>query len=69
MAVDLDDGAVDHGELHVWIIRHGFENPLEDIGLYPVPVALEDGVPVAEGGRQVPPRAAGPRNPQYPFEE
>jgi hypothetical protein len=67
VTVDLDDGAVDHGELHVWIIRHGFENSLENIRLYPVPVALEDGVSTAKGSRQVTPRAAGARNPQHRF--
>ncbi len=69
MAVDLDDGAVDHGVLHVWIVRHGFKTSLENIGIYPVAIALEDRIPLAEVCRQIPPRAAGPRDPQHGFQE
>ena len=48
VAVDFDDGGVDHGELHVRVVREGIENPLEDIGLYPVAEPLEHRVPVPE---------------------
>jgi hypothetical protein len=46
--MDLDDGGVDHGELHIRIIRYSLEKPLENIGLHPVAIALEDRVPLAE---------------------
>ena len=64
MAVNLDDGGVDHRVFHVRIVRHGVEHPLEHIGLHPVAKAFEDGVPLAEGGRQIAPGATRARNPQ-----
>ena len=48
MAVDLDDGGVDHGVLHVRFLRGRIEKPFENIGLYPVSEALEDAIPGAE---------------------
>ncbi|HWT30299.1 MAG TPA: hypothetical protein VN240_04650 [Propylenella sp.] len=39
--MDLDDGGVDHGELHVWLIRAGLEKPNEHIGFDPITVSLE----------------------------
>jgi hypothetical protein len=64
MAVNLDDGGVDHRVFHVRIVRHGVEHPLEHIGLHPVAKAFEHGVPLAEGGRQIAPGATRARNPQ-----
>ena len=61
----LDDGGVHHGVFHVRLIRDGIEKPLENIGFHPVAIPLEDGVPMAERGRQVAPRAASSRNPQH----
>jgi hypothetical protein len=52
MAMDLDDGGVDHGVFHVWRIRAGLENPGEDVCFNPVAVTLENSVPVAEGRRR-----------------
>jgi hypothetical protein len=69
VAVDLDDGGVDHGVFHVRIIRHRVENPLEDPSFHPVAEAREHRVPFAEGGRKIPPGTAGPRNPQHRFEK
>jgi hypothetical protein len=69
VTVDLDDGGVDHGVFHVRIIRHGIENPFEDIGFHPVAEAREHRVPVAEGGRKIPPGTASPYNPQHRFEK
>jgi hypothetical protein len=48
MTVDLDDGGVDHGVFHVWVVRDGVEHPLEHIGFYPIAEAREGAVPVAE---------------------
>ena len=48
MAVDLDDGGIDHGIFHVGLIREGIEKPLENIGLAPVTEAPERRAPVAE---------------------
>ena len=63
--MDFHDGGVDHGVLHVRIIRGGIEKPFENIGFYPVSKPLEDGVPAAELGRKIAPRAAGSRDPQH----
>ena len=65
MAVDLDDGGVDHGVLHVGIVGDGVEQPLPDIRLHPVAETREHAVPVAERGRQIPPRAARSGDPQH----
>src|SRR5271169_4884882 len=63
--MDLDDGGVDHGELHIRIIRYSLEKPLENIGLHPVAIALEDRVPVAEKLGKVAPRTASARDPKH----
>jgi hypothetical protein len=42
MAVDFDDGCVDHGVFQVWLIRAGLKKSDEDIGLDPIPISLED---------------------------
>src|SRR3546814_6074209 len=60
---------VDHGVFHVGLLRAGLENPNENIGFDPITVSLEDGVPVAEGARQVAPRAARAHHPQHRFDE
>jgi hypothetical protein len=64
VAVDLDDGGVNHCVFHVGIIGDGVEQPLPDIPLYPVPEPGEHAVPVAERARQIPPRTAGAGDPQ-----
>ena len=69
MAVNFDDGRVDHGKLHIRIIRYGIENPLENAGLHPIPVALEHRIPVAERRRQISPWAARARDPKHSFEK
>lgn len=81
MAVDLDDRAVDHGELEVGVVGDGAENPLENTGPDPVPEPLEGRVHsrlrsnqwrlalIPELRRQVPSRAAGPRHPQHRLQE
>src|SRR5579863_6846138 len=48
VAVDLDDGGVDHGVLHVRLVRDGIKKPFENIGFDPIAISLEDGVPRAE---------------------
>jgi hypothetical protein len=67
--VDLDDGGVDHSVFHVGFIRAGFEKPNKDIGFDPIAIPLEDGVPVAEQGRQITPWAAGADDPQNGLDE
>jgi hypothetical protein len=69
MAVDLDDGCVDHGVLHVRLVRTGLEKSNENIAFDPIAVSLEDGVPVAEEDREVAPRAARSRHPQNRFDK
>jgi hypothetical protein len=53
VAVDLDDGCVDHGVFHVRFIRTGLKQSDEDVALDPIAVALEDRVPLAEDLRKV----------------
>src|SRR5689334_17772998 len=65
----LDDRGVHHGVLHVRRVRDGIEQPFEYVGLYPVAIPLEDGVPAAKQGRQIAPGAAGSRNPQHRFDK
>src|SRR3546814_8073428 len=65
MTVHLDDCGIDHRIYHVRLLRDGVEQPLENIGLHPIPIALEHRVPFAERARQVAPRAARPHDPQY----
>jgi hypothetical protein len=50
--------------IHVGVIRHGVENPLENVDCYPIAKALERRVSPSELWRQVPPRAARSRDPQ-----
>ena len=69
LAMDLDDGGVDHSVFHVWRIRAGLEKPGEDVRFNPVAVTLENSVPVAEGRRKITPRASRPDNPKYRFNE
>jgi hypothetical protein len=69
VAVDLDDGGVDHGVFHVGLVRAGFEKPNENIGFDPVPISLEDRVSVAEEGWKVTPRAARAHDPEHCLDE
>jgi hypothetical protein len=69
VTVDLDDGGVDHGVFHIRLLRAGFEKPNENISLDPIPVSLEDSVPVAEKGRKISPGASCPHNPKYRLDE
>ena len=69
MAMDFDDGRVDHGVFHVWLVRAGFKKPDENIGFDPVAVSLEHSVPVAEQSGQIAPRAPGADHPQHRFNE
>jgi hypothetical protein len=69
MAVNLDDRGIGHGVLHVRLVRACLEQPLENVGVDPVAVALEHRVPLAEVSRKVAPWAAGPHNPKHRFDE
>ena len=69
MAVDLDDGGIDHGVLHVRLFRAGCEQPREHIGFDPVAEAFENGIPLAEEGRKITPWTAGPHDPKHRFDE
>src|SRR5262245_49892319 len=65
--MNFDDGAIDHGVLHIRLIRAGLEQPSENAGLGPVAVALEDAVPVTEECRKIAPRTSCPRDPEHRF--
>src|SRR5215211_6841130 len=67
--MDLDDGGIDHGVLHVGLVRAGLEKPKKDIGFDPVPIPLEDSVPVPERGWKVTPRASRAHDPKHRFDE
>ena len=69
VAVDLDDAAVDHRVLQVRVAGQSVEYAFENIGLDPMPEPLEHRVPSREHLGQVPPRAAGARDPQNGLEE
>ena len=69
VAVDLDDGRINHGVFHVRIIRDSIENVCKNTRVNPVLIALEDGVPFAEMGGKITPGAACPGNPQYRFQK
>ena len=69
MAVDLDDGGVDHGVFHIRLVRTGLEKPDEDIGFDPIPESLEHGVPVAERRWKITPWAARAHDPQHRFDK
>src|SRR6187399_1290445 len=67
MAMDLDDGCVDHGVFHVRRVGAGLEKPCKNARLDPVAVALENSVPVAEERRKITPRASRPHDPKDSF--
>jgi hypothetical protein len=69
VAVDLDDGGVDHGVFHVGLLRARFEKPNENIGFDPIAVSLEDRVPIPEKGREVTPGASCPHDPKHRLDE
>jgi len=69
VAMDLDDGGIDHGVLHVGLVRTGIEQLCEDIGLTPIAEAPECRAPVPEHRRKVTPRAACARGPQNSLNE
>jgi hypothetical protein len=58
VAVDLDDGGVDHGVFHARIIRHGIDQPLENASFGPIAKAREDAASMAERRRKGAPRPA-----------
>jgi hypothetical protein len=55
VAVDRDDGGVDHGVFHVRIISYRIEYALENARLRPVVEALEHRVPFTERRRKITP--------------
>ena len=65
VAVDPDNRAVDHCELHIRFIRHDIKYPFENIRLDPVAKTLGYRIPIPETGRQITPRASSARNPQH----
>lgn len=67
--VNFDDGCTGHGVFHLWLIRTGIEKPNKNIGFYPIPVAFEDRIQLAEMWRQVPPWSTSARDPKYRLDE
>ena len=69
MAVDFDDGGIDHGVFHIGIAGEGVEQPFPDIRLHPVAEAREYAVPVAQRWWQITPGAASSGDPQYSLDK
>ena len=69
MAVNLDDGAVDHRHFHIGLLRQGIENTLEDPRNTPIPEPPVDRVPLAELSRKVAPLRPGPGDPEHGFQK
>ena len=65
VAMDLDDGGVDHGVFHVRLIGDRLGQALPHIRLHPVAEARVHAVPMAESARQIAPRAARAGDPQH----
>lgn len=69
MAMNPNNGGIDHGVSHIGLVRDRVEHALENIGFYPIAKAFEDGIPVPKRKRQVPPETARPRDPQHSLDE
>jgi len=69
VAVNFANCAVNHDAFHVGITGHSVKYPFKNIGFDPMSEALENGVPIAKLGRQVPPWRTGSGNPQNGFHE
>lgn len=67
MAVDLDDGGVDHGVFR--LVRDGIKEPHQDIGFRPAAITFEHVFQLAEARRQIAPGTAGPHDPKERFDE
>jgi hypothetical protein len=65
VAVNLDYGGVDHRVFHIRVFRNHVEKSFENIGLNPIAIAFENGVPFAKKRRKVAPRTSRSRNPQH----
>lgn len=61
--MDLDDGGIDHGVFHVWLIRGRVEQAFPHVRLRPVTEARVHAIPVAERARQIAPWTAGAGDP------
>ena len=64
MAMDPNDGGINHRVFHVGLVGDRVEHALEHIRLHPVAEALEHRVPVAKQRRQITPGTAGSCDPQ-----
>ena len=53
MAMDRNDGGVDHGVFHIRVVRDRLKQPFKNTGPRPVVEAFEHGVPLAEILRQI----------------
>jgi hypothetical protein len=69
MAVDFNDGRINHGVFHVRVIRDGVEYPFENISFDPMAKSFEHGVPMTEILRQIAPWTPGSHNPQNRLHE
>lgn len=67
--MNLDDGAVDHGHLHVGLIGQAIEHTIENTCARPIPEPAIDRVPVPEAGRQVAQWRPRARDPEHSLHE
>src|SRR6218665_4225835 len=69
MAVNLDDGCIDHCIFEVRLIRAGFKKLCEHIGATPIAEATECSAPVSKMFGEITPRRTGPNNPKDSLDE
>ena len=69
MAVNLDDGAVDHRHFHIGLFRQGIENTLKDPCNTPIPEPPVNRVPLAKLTRKIAPLRPSPGDPEHGLEK
>ena len=69
MLMDPDVRRVEEDVFEIGIIGQGLEKAFPDALLRPAPETCVDAVPFAELARQIAPRRAGSRDPQYRLDE
>jgi hypothetical protein len=69
MTMNFHDSRIDHGVFHIGRIRDGDEEALPHIRFHPVTKTRVERTPIAEGFRQIAPRASGAHNLQNRLDE
>ena len=69
MAVNLDDGAVDHRHFHIGLFGQGIENTFKDPCNTPIPELAVDRVPLAELTGKIAPLRPGSGNLEHALQK